>query len=138
MTKINSFQQPGERYPSLRVIAFVFTLIGTILMAGGILLMAFGLYALAWGTAATPPQAVGPFVGPRVNVLPLAPWLSATVALIWSFALWFAGLETVAMGTLCHLMIHMEENTRATAQSLDKIRSRLESNTEGIEPWFRS
>ena len=77
---------------------------------------------------------MGPFVGPRVNVLPLAPWLSATVALFWSFGLLFAGLQTVAMGTLCRLMIHMEENTRATAQVLDQIRSRL----EGVEPLFRS
>ena len=55
MTKINSFQQPGERYPSLRVIAFLFTLTGTILMAGGMLLLPVGPYALAWGTVATPP-----------------------------------------------------------------------------------
>jgi hypothetical protein len=138
MSKIHSFQQLGERYPSLRVIAFLFTLIGTMLIAGGSLLLAFGLYALAAGTTAAPPQVAGPLAGPQVHVLPLAPWLSTTVVLVWSFGLLVGGLQMIAMGSLCRLMIHLEENTRATAQVLDKIRSRLESSPEAVEPLFHS
>jgi hypothetical protein len=35
-------------------------------------------------------------------------------------------------------MIHVEENTRASAQALDRIRSRLDANPEGVEPLFES
>ena len=81
---------------------------------------------------------MGPFGGPPVNVLPMVPWVPVTVAFVWSVALLVSGLQMIALGTLCRLMIHLEENTRATAQVLDRIRSRLESSPEGVEPWFRS
>ncbi len=138
MKKINSFHQSGERYPSLRVIASFFTVIGMVLMASGALLLAFGINALARGTGATPPQGGVIFAGPQENVLPLAPGLSATVALVWSFPLLLSGLQVIAHGTLFRLMIHLEENTRATAQVLDKFRSRLESSPEGVESVFRA
>jgi hypothetical protein len=108
------------------------------MLAGGILLFVIGCYALTSGPV-TVPQSLGPLVGvPRGGVAPSPAWVAPGIAFLWTFALVFGGLETIAMGALCMLMIHMEENMRATAQALDKIRSRLESSPEGVEPWFRT
>jgi hypothetical protein len=134
MTKISSYQHLGERYRALRVVGFMFTLIGTFLSAAGALLLGVGFYTLAWGPVIVPPQGVGS----HVNVLPLTPWLNATVAFVWSFALLLGGMQMIALGKICLVMIHLEENTRATAQVLDRIRSRLESSTESVGTWFRS
>jgi hypothetical protein len=48
------------------------------------------------------------------------------------------GLQLVACGALFRLLIHLEENTRASAQFLDKIRLRLETSGEGVEPFLRT
>jgi hypothetical protein len=47
-------------------------------------------------------------------------------------------LQLVAGGALFRLLIHLEENTRASAQFLDKIRMRLESSGEGVKPFLRT
>jgi hypothetical protein len=138
MRRITSFQEIGERYTSLRVIGYLFTLIGSAMLGIGGLLLAFGIYALAYGTTNTPGQGAGLMAGPQVNVLPVLPWLSATVSLIWSFACLLSGLQFIALAVFLRLMIHLEENTRASAQILDKLRSRLEPNPEGVEPLFRA
>ncbi|MGP0068583.1 MAG: hypothetical protein ACLQGP_33910 [Isosphaeraceae bacterium] len=138
MKRITSFQQSGERYTSLRVIAFLFTLIGSVLLGLGGLLLAFGLYSLAYGMTGTHPPEAGLPSGPRVNVVPLIPWLSATILLLYSFACLLSGLQSIAMATFFRLMINVEENTRASAQFLDKLRSRLEPSPEGVEPLFRT
>jgi hypothetical protein len=134
MKRITSFQQIGERYTTLRVSAFLFTLLGSVLLWIGGLLLAFGLYVLAYGMTGTPAQGGGP----PVNVLPGFPWFSGKVALLFSFACLVSGLETVATASFLRLMIHLEENTRASAQTLEKLRSRLESSPENVEPWFRA
>ena len=121
MGKIKSFRESGPRYPALRVVGLLCSLAGTILMVIGCLLLAFaGLYALAerGGPVAVPPQVV------------------AGVSLLWSFAILFSGLQLIAIGGFLRLMIHVEENTRASAQALDRIRSRLEPNPDGIEAIF--
>jgi hypothetical protein len=40
--------------------------------------------------------------------------------------LFVVGIQSLAMGSFYRLAIHIEENTRATAQALDKIRSEVE------------
>ena len=62
------------------------------------------------------------------------------IVLIWSAGLLLAGLQHIALGTLCRLLIHLVENTRASAQSLDKIRTSwiraepVSSHCSGPEP----
>jgi hypothetical protein len=125
MHRITPFREPGPRYTALRVIGFLCTLIGTILLLIGVgLMLVAGLYALAasGGPVAVPPQ---------MQIL-------ASFSLLWSFGILFSGLQLVALGGFLRLMIHVEENTRASAQALDKIRSRLDANPEVVEPIFRS
>jgi hypothetical protein len=123
MPRIESFREPRPRYPTLRVIGFFCTLFGVILIGigAGLMLLA-GLQALA--------GAGGPLPAP-LSVL-------AGYALLWSFGILFSGLQMLAVGAFLRLMIHVEENTRVSAQVLDRIRSRLDANPEGIEPLFES
>jgi hypothetical protein len=123
MRRLTSFRAPGPRYPALRVIGFLCTLSGMILMAIGVglmLLAGFHAFAARGGPVDVPPQ---------VQVL-------AGFSLLWSFGILFSGLQLVALGGFLRLMIHVEENTRASAQALDRIRSRLEANREGVAPLF--
>jgi predicted DNA repair protein MutK len=138
MKRINSFQQPGERYTSLRVVAFLTTLMGTLMMAGSLLMLVVGFLILVGSSPVLPQHVVGPLTGNPSSLDPARPWVTASFAFFWSFLLLMAGLQGIAYGTIFRLMIHVEENTRATAQGLDRIRSRLESSPEGVEPWFRS
>jgi hypothetical protein len=57
---------------------------------------------------------------------------------VWSSALILGGLQYIAAGALLRLFINLEENTRAAAQALDRIRTRLESQGEEVGPFFRS
>ncbi len=139
MKRITSFQQSGERYASLRVVAFFFKLLGFAFLGCSGLLLAIGLYILGGGTIGTPPpQGLGPFAGQQASLWPLSSWLGATLPLIWSLAFLISGLQMIAIAVLFQLMIHLEENTRATAQILDRIRSRMEPVQEGFEPLFRT
>jgi hypothetical protein len=140
MGKITSFRESGRRYTALRVIGFLFTLIGLILLAIGGCLLGYGLYMLASGVApvAAPlPNPEGPFPGPQAIRAPF-PWtMQAGLLLLWSVGLLFGGLQQIALGAFFRLMIHMEENTRASAQVLDRLRSRLEASPEPGEAIFR-
>jgi hypothetical protein len=138
MDRITSFRESRKRYTTLRVIGFLCTLIGAILLVIGAGLLVSGLYGLAngAGAAAPPPNPAAPFPGPQVTTIPLP--LSAGFSLLWSFAFLVSGLQQVALGAFLHLMIHLEENTRASAQMLDVFRSRLETSPEGAERLFRS
>lgn len=138
MARIISFYESGERYKSLRIIGALFTLIGVALLAIGALLLGLGLYSLLAGTIGGPPTGAGPFAGRPVGVMSLGAGLGGLLAFLWSFGFLLSGLQFVASGALFRLLIHLEENTRASAQSLDKIRIRLESAGEGVEPLFRS
>ncbi len=68
------------------------------------------------------------------------PALKVTAGLwgLWGVAFLFSGLQTIAMGAFLRLMIHLEENTRASEQMLDQMRSRLGMNPERAESIFRS
>jgi hypothetical protein len=122
MDRLTSFRKPGPRYATLRVVGFLCSLLGVILMViGGGLLATIGYYAVA------PRDAP---VDPRLQV-------AAGFSVLWSCGILFSGLQLLALGAFLRLMIHLEENTRASAQVLDRIRSRLETNPEGVEPIFR-
>jgi len=138
MDGITSFHQSGKRYKSLRIIGALFTLIGAVLLTIGGLLLVFGLYTLLAGTTGEPPPGAGPFAARQVRVVSLFTGLGGTLSLLWSFGFLLSGLQYTALGGMIWLLIHLEENMRAFAQSLDKIRMRLESRGEGVEPLFRS
>ena len=138
MGKIISFYEFGERYKPLRLVGALFTLIGTVLLAIGAVLLVVGLYALLAITTNEALPGMGHFEVRQVPGLPFNLGLGGVLILIWSIGLLLAGLQHIALGALCRLLIHLEENTRASAQSLDKIRTRLESSGEGVEPLFRA
>jgi hypothetical protein len=132
------FFEFGEHHKSLRIIRALFSLLGAVLLALGTLLLVFGLYALLAGKTGEPSPSAGPFAVRPVGVLPLGAGLGGIISLLWSFALLLSGLQFVALGALFRLFIHLEENTRASARSLDKIRIRLETRGEDVEPFLRS
>jgi hypothetical protein len=138
MDRITSFREPRKRYGTLRVIGFLCTLIGAILLIIGGALLVSGLYVLATSGAAAPapPPNPAPFPGPQVTTIPSP--LIAGFSLLWSFGILFSGLQLIALGAFFRLMIHLEENTRASAQMLDGLRSRLEAAPDGAERLFRS
>jgi hypothetical protein len=135
--KITSFREPGPRYPALRVIGFLCTLLGTILAAIGAGLLIYGLYALATTGPALPANPA-PAAGPQPQIIAVLPPLVAGFSLLWSFGILFSGLQLIALGAFLGLMIHLEENTRASAQMLDELRSRLEASPSDTGPTFRS
>ncbi len=124
MDRVISFHPSGKRYRSLRIIGALFIQIGAIELAIGGLLLVFGLYTLVSGA--------------QVRVVFLSAGLNGTLSLLWSFAFLLSGLHLTALGGVLRLLVHLEENMRAFAQSLDKIQTRLESRGEGVEPLFRS
>jgi len=138
MERITSIYGSDPRYFSLRIISNIFTLVGIVLMLIGTVLLVFGVSALLSDAPPTSPQGADPFAARQVSVLPFGASPATTLSLFLSFATLFSGLESVALGTLFRLAIQLEENTRATAQFLDKIRMRLESGGEPVEPLFRT
>ncbi len=136
MDRIMSFREPRKRYTTLRIFGFLCNLFGTVLLAIGGGLLIFGLYCLATGVEAAPPPNPAPLSVPQVITIPSP--LVGGFSLIWSLAFLLSGLQSIALGAFLRLMIHLEENTRVSAQALDKIRSRLESSPGDVEPLFRS
>jgi hypothetical protein len=137
MDRITSFRESRRRYTALRVIGFLCILFGAILMAIGGWLMIYAVYVLAIvGGAGAPQPSAAPLAGHQVIPFPLP--LAAGFSLLWSFGILFSGLQLIALGAFLRLMIDLEENTRVSAQMLDKLRSRLEPSTEGVEAIFRS
>jgi hypothetical protein len=136
------FHRAEERYLSLRIISVVCSVIGTLLLAIGTLLLVYGLSTLLVGTTGAPARGGDPVAARQGNVVlhvvPLAYGVGGAFSLLWSFGSLLSGLQFVALGTLFRLAIHLEENTRASAQSLEKLRSRLEPREEGVGPLFRS
>lgn len=137
MQRITSIYGADKRYSSLRVISNIFTLVGIVLMLIGTLLLVFGVSTLLSHATPTPPQGAEPFAARQVSALPFGA-VGTALSLLWAFACLLSGLQSVAFGTLLRLAIQLEENTRASAQFLDKIRMRLESGGEAVEPLFRS
>ena len=137
MDRLTSFRESGRRYPALRVIGFLCTVIGAALMTGGGFMLIYTLYTLSTVSGGAAPPA-NPIRGEPVLTL-LTPWLMVGgISLIWSFGILYAGLQLIALGAFLQLMIHVEENTRASAQMLDRLRTRLEASPEGGDAVFRS
>jgi hypothetical protein len=138
MNRIRSFREPGPRYATLRVIAFLSTLCGGVLLIGGVGLLIFALYNLpnAGDAATRVMNPEPPFPGPNVTPmgLPALAWFS----LLWSFAALVGGFQLAVLGAFLRLMIHVEENTRATAQVLDGLRSRSEASPGDAPQLFAS
>jgi hypothetical protein len=123
MVKIASFRESGPRYPSLRIIGSLWTLLGVIVMvSGGLAIAVIGYFAIA------------------ARDVPAEPSLRVATGIyaLWAFCIAISGLQLIALGALYRLMIHMEENTRASAQALETIRDRLEGNPADLAPIFRS
>lgn len=124
MMKISSFHEPGPRYPSLRIVGSVSAVLGAIMLVlGAGALATIGYFALAARDA--------PSLGP-------APMMAAGIYTLWCLGILLSGLQLIAAAAFIRLMIHVEENTRASAQALHRIRSRLEATPEDAEPFFLS
>jgi hypothetical protein len=137
MKRLTSFHESGPRYPALRTIGWLCTLFGAVLVMIGAGLLISGIYVVATVGVAAPPDHVplpDPFLSRVIAVLPPVAFFS----LVWSFGILLSGLQLIVLGAFCRLMIHLEENTRASAQMLDRIRSRLEASPEGADAIFRS
>jgi hypothetical protein len=113
MARIGSFRESGERYPVLRALAKICHWIGILLLTLSALLILGGIGALLV-------ESVRPFPG----------WYVLWFAFIWSLGLFAAGIQSLAIGSFFRLAIHVEENTRATAQALDRLRSSQEPKPE--------
>lgn len=136
MERIASFREPRPRYRSLRVIGFLCTLAGSILLAIGVCLLMYGLYALAVGGTTAPLRNPTPIAGTQAVFHPSP--LIAGISFLWSLGILLSGLQMIALGGFVRLMIHLEENTRVSAQVLDRLRSRLDASPDDVTPLFRS
>jgi hypothetical protein len=136
MDRISSFHQSGSRYRFLRIVGALFTMIGVVELAISGLLFVFAVYTLLTGMAVEPPPGVWPFTAREVSVV-FRVFLGAN-SLLWSCAFLLSGLYFGGLGGVIQLLLHLEKNMRAFAQSLDIIRMRLASRGERVEPVFRS
>jgi hypothetical protein len=118
MARISSFRETGERYPVLRVLATICNGVGILLLTLAGLVLIAGIFSLVGQLAGPFNRGYGIYVG---------------VALIWSFGLFAAGIQSLAMGALFRLAIHIEKNTRATAQALERLRASMEPKPE-VDP----
>lgn len=138
MGKIISCYESGERYTALRVIGFLFSLLGTLFLVLGGFLLALAIFAFATGPNGVPPEGADPFTLREVGSQSLITRLGGAFYLLWAFASLVSGLQLIAVGALFRLLIHLEENTRASAIALDKLRRNLEPKAQGVEPSFLS
>ncbi len=138
METVTSFNGFDRRYYSLRIIGAIFTLIGFMLLLLGAALLAFGLYGLATGSAGQPAPSANPMLPHAQSTVVLRELLGGALGIIWSIGLIVGGLQFAALGAFVRLMIHVEENTRASAQLLNKIARRLEPREEGVGSLFRT
>jgi len=138
MSRLISHRQTYERYFLLRVVGKIFAGIGLLLSLAGVVLLGFGLYAIINGASATPPQVVNPFQPQVDHRVTFAYGVGGLVFILWSLGCLISGPQFLGMSALVRLAIHVEENTRVTAQSLEKLCSRLEPRVEPEVPQFLS
>jgi hypothetical protein len=115
MARISSFRETGERYAVLRVLA-------TICGGLGYFFLTLSAVALIGGIGSYLVQLAGPSNGFFIGV-----------ALVWALGLFVAGIQFLGTASLFRLAIHVEENTRATAQALDRLTIRMEQKPE-VDP----
>jgi hypothetical protein len=138
MRQITSHRESAERYPALRFVGVIVTVLGALLLAAGSLLLAFALYALLSSSTGQPPGEAAPFAGRPVSVAPFPGSLGTALSTLWSFALLISGLQFLAMGSLLRLVINVEENTRISAQCLEKLRFREGPIEQNVGSLFQS
>lgn len=140
MGRIISHRESAERYTALRFIGVIFTGLGAVFLAVASLLLVFGLYALFAGGTVQPTTGEVPFsIAARPqNVAPFAGFWGGALSAVWSLGFLISGLQFLAMGALFRLLIHVEENTRISAQSLEQLRSRTDPIEQNVGLFFRS
>jgi uncharacterized membrane protein len=126
MARITSYRSTEARYPTLRFAGALCTWAGMILLAVGAVLLAVGILGLIAGAA-----------GDREFSM-MFRGFGAFAAVAWSLCVLAAGLQFVAAGALCRLAIHVEENTRISAQCLEALAARAEPRREDGGPPFVS
>ena len=138
MRQIDSHLDHAKRYFALRFVGVVFTGLGVLLLAAGCVLLGLFVHALLAPSAAQLPRADVSIQHGPVTTVSVPGVLGAAVSALWSFGCLISGLQFLAMGALIRLMIHVEENTRISAQRLEKLRLREEPVEQGIGAFFRS
>lgn len=138
MGRLASHLEAGERYLALRLIGAVFTALGSLLFTGSFLLLAIGLYTLRPGGAEPLRLETLSFAGHPVGSLGALGRVGGAVWILWSLVLLMSGMQSVAVGALIRLSIHLEENTRVAAQCLVQLRSRTEPAERHTDPAFLS
>lgn len=128
MRRVTSHHGTEERYGVLRVVGVLCTGIGAVLLTVGSVLLLFGLLGILAGMTGGGPRGRLPFSDGQMGAL----------SIFWSLGFLVSGLQFLAMGALFRLAIHVEENTRSAAQSLEKIRLQMESRGENVGTIFRS
>lgn len=137
MNVITSSKSSVKRYRVLRIVGVVFTQLGVLALAIGTLFLVIGITTLVKGPMSLTLQGGGPFP-PAPIVVPLGLGLGGTITALWSLVFFTSALQSLAMGGLIRVLIDLEANTRASAESLDKIRLRGGPVPERIDPIFES
>jgi hypothetical protein len=137
MGRLTSHRETGERYMTLRFVGWLFTVLGSLLLMGSCMLLAFGLYVLRSGGTQLLPETV-PLTAQSASVFSAYSRIGGPLWILWSLALLMSGLQSVAIGALFRLAIHLEENTRVSAQCLETLRSRTEPTERNVGPLFWS
>jgi hypothetical protein len=138
MGRISSYHQSDERYLTLRIVGSVCTVIGVVLLVAGTVLLVLALHVLVAGMTSEAPRVVNPFAEHAAPVVPIAFGRGGALTALLSLGFFFSSLQFLATGTLFRLAIHLEENTRMSAQCLEKICSRLEPRVANVGPLFPS
>ncbi len=138
MGRLASYREADERYLALRLVGGLFTVVGALLIIGSCVLLAFGLYTLRAGGAALPPPEAVPFTPHELSLVSAVSRFGSAIWILWSLALLMSGLQSFAIGALIRLAIHLEENTRVSAQCLEQLRSRTEPAEQHAGPVFLS
>jgi hypothetical protein len=106
MSEIRSFRESGERHSFLRVLAGICRWFGMLLLVLSLitLIVSVGILTQLAGNQ----SFTNLFVGS---------WVFG----FWVIGLFAAGVQSIAVGSFFVLAIQVEENTRATAQALDRL-----------------
>ncbi len=109
MSRISSFRETGERHGVLRFLATICKMLGYLLVGFSALVLIGGF--LWTGSQMGPPGALTFGFG---------------IIFLWSLGIFAAGIQSIAFGSLFLLAIQVEENTRATAQALNRLRPAID------------
>ena len=121
MAKLRSYRESDERYPVLRFMVGLFMGLGTFAFVMAVGLIGFG----------------GLSLGARlVDKNPFGPW--SIFMLIYGAGAFLLALQFLVVSSLLRLAIHVEENTRISAQCLEKIRDSFVPTEIPDTPLFRS